>query len=151
MGLTPEEKPYRPIFAGESPDGYVVLYRYGNDEEDLYLLRPDGTFWALSPMSEVNMMFDVSDDLIYIAVKSPEWTGTAVGTKQDLVEASALGKDKPGKEAQAISQARILGPVCPHCGEPAPHGDARLPWLATHTDSRFHRWWWNIKRFIGGG
>jgi ribosomal protein S27AE len=45
---------------------------------------------------------------------------------------------------QAIRQAR---PICPHCGDMAPHGDARIPWLNSHIDSRLHRWWWGFRNY----
>lgn len=37
-------------------------------------------------------------------------------------------------------------PVCPHCREIAPHGEARLVWNRVHLDSRAHRFWWKLKR-----
>lgn len=40
-------------------------------------------------------------------------------------------------------------PSCPYCGELAPYGDARLPWLGWHIDSRIHRWWQALKRKYG--
>lgn len=52
--------------------------------------------------------------------------------------------------------ARIVGrwvldgvpvrPVCPHCGLVAPYGEERNPWLETHIDSPWHRWWWGIRK-----
>lgn len=145
-----EHKPYRPVFAGQAKDGgYVVLYKHDDREEELYLLRPDGELWALAPEAEVIMTFDGVEDRIHISVKSPEWTGEAEGSKRELIEEESLTESPMGVESMA--HARILGPVCPHCGESAPYGDERISWLRAHTDSRLHRWWWNIKRYIGGG
>lgn len=45
---------------------------------------------------------------------------------------------------------RISGPLCPHCGESAPYGDERIVWLSAHIDSRFHRWWWTLKKAVMG-
>lgn len=39
-------------------------------------------------------------------------------------------------------------PVCPHCREMAPYGDERLVWLSAHLDSRLHRLWWTLKRWL---
>lgn len=37
-------------------------------------------------------------------------------------------------------------PICPHCGDLAPHGDERLVWNSAHLDSWIHRVWWKLRK-----
>jgi hypothetical protein len=37
-------------------------------------------------------------------------------------------------------------PVCPHCREIAPRGDARHAWNDKHLESRAHRFWWKLRK-----
>lgn len=55
----------------------------------------------------------------------------------------AIAVDIVWKEAMYKSP---IGSTCPHCGEPAPYGNARIPWLDWHIDSHIHKWWWKTKR-----
>ena len=81
---------YIPVFAGKTPDGEkVVVYKHVNDPSELHILRPDGELWALSPGSEVTFKWDLFSDKLTFKVESPEWSGTAEGTKRDIVEAEA--------------------------------------------------------------
>lgn len=43
----------------------------------------------------------------------------------------------------------VHAPQCPHCGDIATNGDARLVWISMHIDSRRHRWWWRLKKKFG--
>lgn len=82
------EKPYRPVFAGFTPDGErIILYKHFQREAELHIQRPDGELWALSPGSEVHTRFEMDTQLFHIQIKSPEWSGTAAGSRWDLEEA----------------------------------------------------------------
>jgi hypothetical protein len=43
---------------------------------------------------------------------------------------------------QWATQRVPVAPVCPHCGDVAPYGDARHMWINIHLESVLHRWWW---------
>lgn len=81
---------YVPVFAGKTPeDEYIVLYKNIDNESELSILRPDGELWALSPDSEVFTRFELDTQLMHLMVKSSEWTGTATGSKDDILHAEA--------------------------------------------------------------
>lgn len=81
-------------------------------------------------------------------------------TNQQLATLNALvtfaAENIPGGlNSEETEVAQIVGrwvldgvpvrPVCPHCGSVAPYGEERMPWLETHVDSRWHRWWSGVK------
>lgn len=95
---------YIPVFAGKTPEGEeIVIYqgapdtRYSRPDQislsdaftQLYIKLSDGELWALSPNATVTLRRDDEDERIHVLVNSPEWSGTAVGTKKDLIEAEA--------------------------------------------------------------
>jgi hypothetical protein len=81
---------YIHVFAGRTPeDEWIILYKNVNVESELHIQRPDGELWALSPGSEVCMRFELDTQLLHLYVKSPEWTGSAKGSKEDLLYAEA--------------------------------------------------------------
>lgn len=44
------------------------------------------------------------------------------------------------EEARAELGITEKAPVCPHCGDVAPYGDARHAWISWH-NSKAHIWW----------
>lgn len=90
---------YMPVFAGKD-DGdkatKVVIYREVLEDdlqvfgfsfgEQLYIKVGDGELWAISPGGDVTMWNTIGVDLLHIEVASPEWRGTATGTKAELIE-----------------------------------------------------------------
>lgn len=101
----------RPIFAGKTDEGEeIVLYVDEPDpmkemgvmltapskrmppRTDYFIERPDGEIWALSPGS--TMMTWVDEDwfgkTFYVKIDSPEWSGTAKGTREDLIRAEGM-------------------------------------------------------------
>lgn len=82
---------YIPVFSGKTEeDKKLVLYnRLGKDTE-FYIKHADGELQALSPGSKVEMTFDPRNATHQLSVRSPEWTGTATGTRRDLIEEEAL-------------------------------------------------------------
>jgi hypothetical protein len=60
-----------------------------------------------------------------------------------------------GLSSEETEVAQIVGrwavdhipvrPICPHCGDLAPYGEGRIPWLEAHIDSSIHRWWWALR------
>lgn len=106
-------KSYKPVFAGRTPDDEkIVIYidepsamedvpilnnvrRVATSPVTLFIERPDGEIWALSPGSEVMVTeIDSADPAIgyhrHVSITSPEWTGTAVGSREDLFNAEEL-------------------------------------------------------------
>lgn len=71
-----------PIFAGSTPDRELIVL-YKSPDELFHLMRPDGEIWALSPGAHIDMHFFL--DVTELHIQSPEWTGTAKGTREDLV------------------------------------------------------------------
>jgi hypothetical protein len=61
---------------------------------DFFLKLPNGEVWALSPESTITVWDDLteSQELTHIMIKSPEWTGTAKGTRKDLMRAELAEK-----------------------------------------------------------
>lgn len=94
--LRPDYRPgpdYQPVFVGRTEDDEkIVIYKNPDANpsrpDGLFLLRPDGELWAMSPDSTVSRWVDVHDK-IHIHITSPEWTGDAVGTQQELREEQA--------------------------------------------------------------
>jgi hypothetical protein len=87
----PKPVKYTPVFSGKTVDGgRLVLYKSVEDESDLYIRRPDGQFSGLSPGAIVVMEFDSVSAKLALSIRSPEWTGTARGSKADLIKEEAL-------------------------------------------------------------
>lgn len=86
----PLQQKYIPVFAGKTPeDKTIILYKHVDHEDDMHIQRPDGQLWALSPGAKMKMEFDIGSDKLRISIESPEWTGTAIGTRKDLLEAES--------------------------------------------------------------
>lgn len=76
-----------PVFAGKTPDGEsIVLYKNAEREDEIHLQRPDGELCALSPGFSTLMWFDMDRACLRIRITSPEWSGTASGTDEDLLQ-----------------------------------------------------------------
>lgn len=89
----PEEKKYRPVFAGKTKKGEkIILYDHADRRGEIYIQLPSGRARALSPGAKLTMMFTNGEDTLSLRVESPQWTGTAVGTRKDLIEADALSE-----------------------------------------------------------
>lgn len=81
--MTSNSAEYIPKFVGFTKDAEkIVLYKLG---DDFYLLRPDKTMVALSRRSEISTYFDEVVGTMHVGITSPEWTGTATGTRFDLI------------------------------------------------------------------
>lgn len=84
------EKTLFPVFAGKTEDGEgVIIYRRRGVIEELHILRPDGELWALSPNATIHTWVDPDTEVIHIRIESPEWSGKAIGSRRDLIEAEA--------------------------------------------------------------
>lgn len=83
-----EEKRYRPIFVGfTEEEKKLVLYAKDGRDQDFHIQRPtDGQLWALSPGANIDWVADVANNCTILTITSPEWTGTAKGSKKDVVE-----------------------------------------------------------------
>lgn len=67
-----------PVFAGKAM-GHgedIVLFR---SRDALHILCPDGEIRKVSPESQLRSWEDVDGTLIHLEVRSPEWTGHAMG------------------------------------------------------------------------
>lgn len=95
-------------FAGKTEEGEeIVLYyedpavyedeksfvlsrptnRVSIDRREFFLKLPNGEVWALSPYAEITV-WDDEDPSTYathVKIESPEWSGTAKGTREDLL------------------------------------------------------------------
>lgn len=89
--------------------------------------------WAVT----VDALRDIPHDLLASAVS------LGLDDFEDHVRKWAEG---PGLEYGILVPKDPRAPVCPHCGDIAPYGDARHMWISAHLESRLHRWWWNLKR-----
>lgn len=86
----PLEKKYFPVFAGKTSEGEkIVLYHNVDDEEEVHIQLNDGEIQTLSHKGKMTVEFDLSSDTVHINIESLEWTGTATGTKRDLMEAQS--------------------------------------------------------------
>jgi len=82
---------YVPVFSGKTQDDeQIVLYKNATNESELHIKRPDGELWALSHGSEVEMGFNPNKQLLQLSVRSPEWTGQAEGSGDDLLQERGL-------------------------------------------------------------
>lgn len=84
--LRGSDKIYYPLFSGKSEDGGKVVIYIHMLNDTLHIVRPDGEFWALSPGAVIEDHWDVDRYIYTIKVTSPEWTGTAKGSRVDLLE-----------------------------------------------------------------
>lgn len=93
------------FFAGKTPeDEEIILYVDEPNEKDFvltrpskrlpprpeyFIKRPDGETWAISPGSTMVTWEDTDwfGTIYCIRIESPEWTGTAKGTRKDLIRA----------------------------------------------------------------
>lgn len=86
----PPGKTYQPVFAGKTADEMkITVYKHRDSENELYISLDDGDLQALPPDSIVGMSFDLDTAIFHIRIESPVWTGTASGSKFDLIEADA--------------------------------------------------------------
>lgn len=85
-----KEKKYIPVFVGKTSEGEsITIYKHADREHELHILRPDGELWALSPSAAICTSFDIVDQVTRVRVVSPEWTGSARGSREDLIKAEA--------------------------------------------------------------
>lgn len=86
--VAPLVKTLFPIFVGATPEGEkIILYRRTGIIEELHIQLPEGELWALSPGSKLVSWVDEENSLIHVAIESPEWSGTATGTREELIDA----------------------------------------------------------------
>jgi hypothetical protein len=97
---------WRVVFAGRTDEGeeITVYMREEVDEgfipkdvvslpapPEIHIRKPDGKKWALSPGSTILTWGDFDQGLhvktINIKIDSPEWSGQASGTIQDIINA----------------------------------------------------------------
>lgn len=95
------------VFAGKTPEGEKIsLYVEAPNEKDFvlsqptkrlppreayFIKRPDGETWALSPQAKIFLWENEGEPYTTrIKIESPEWTGTAKGTRVDLTRAERL-------------------------------------------------------------
>lgn len=84
------EMKYIPTFAGKTAEGEkIILYTHVDKDTEVYIERDDGELWALSPNAKLKIEFGISSSFINISIESPEWTGTATGSREDLMELKA--------------------------------------------------------------
>lgn len=83
----PERKPYRPIFAGFTKEGKkLVLYVKDGRDQDFHIQNPiDDQLWALSPGTNITWVTDMVNNYTTLTIDSPEWSGTAKGSKKDVI------------------------------------------------------------------
>lgn len=82
-----------PIFAGYTPDAdgeLIVLYQCDAKATELYLQHSNGEIWALSPGAEVVYWYEDSQ-FAHISIQSPEWSGSAIGSKVEIEPFSERG------------------------------------------------------------
>lgn len=65
-----------------------------------------------------------------------------LSSDEEWIEALDQVVAKGGPHVEAVV---FTLPVCPYCGSMAPFGDERHYWNRAHLESRFHKWWWNLK------
>jgi hypothetical protein len=83
-------KAYRPVFSGRTEeDEKVVLYRRVGSMSDVYICVDDGELLAINPGGEVTWWSDSTTGKMHIQITSSVWTGTATGTRHDLIEEEA--------------------------------------------------------------
>lgn len=91
--VMPEGKKYRPVFAGKTKKGEkIILYDHADRRGEIYIQLPSGRVRALSLRAKVTMVFTNGEDTLSVQIESPQWTGIAVGTRKDLIEADALSE-----------------------------------------------------------
>lgn len=82
---------FAPVFVGKTEDGTkIVVYNVIGREQDLHIKVGDEEIRALSLGSAVESSFSATDSTLFIAIRSPEWTGTAKGTRRDLLDEEAI-------------------------------------------------------------
>lgn len=81
-----------PVFVGWTEDKEkIILYQHVNHPEEIYIQLPNNEVLPLSPSAKIQLKFtweiERVTDKTWVSIESPEWTGTAVGTRRDLIEA----------------------------------------------------------------
>ena len=77
---------FTPVFVGKTEDNEkIVLYRSIHDKA-LYILRPNGRIYELGPGAEWETHTDPESMFTRVTIRSDVWSGSAVGTKADLIE-----------------------------------------------------------------
>lgn len=80
---------YKPVFSGHTPDGTLItVYTHVDRETEVYLDPGDGALVNLGG-AEVYTRFDPAIGKYHIQINSLVWSGEAVGTKWDMLEAQS--------------------------------------------------------------
>lgn len=75
---------YRPVFVGYTQAGEkVVIYTDWNDT--LHIKFEGGELRAIGPQAEYCTSRDTTTSIFRLSLRSPQWTGDAVGTRKDLI------------------------------------------------------------------
>lgn len=107
---TPKSSPMpstrKVVFAGKTLDGdeEIVLYveepvedpdvqllsptnRRSIWHREFFIKLPNGEVWALSSQTTIVAWENEDDDSTHVKIDSPQWTGIAKGTREDLIRA----------------------------------------------------------------
>lgn len=88
--IYPTEKFYHPVFSGKTQDNRkVTIYKHRDKEDEFHISLDDGDLQALSPDSEIFTRYELDTQQFIIQVNSPEWSGTAIGDRWDLLTVEA--------------------------------------------------------------
>lgn len=91
MNDIPQQIWASPVFSGKTDAGEkIVLYKERGKEDEFHLRLPDGGLWVLSPGSELIWTINPMSDLHYLKVVSPEWSGSAIGSWEEVISEEAL-------------------------------------------------------------
>jgi hypothetical protein len=84
------EKTYRPVFVGKTEkDEKIVLYSYVGSINDVHICVDDGELRAINLGAEIHWWSDSLTGTMHIQIVSAVWTGSASGTRYDLIAEEA--------------------------------------------------------------
>jgi hypothetical protein len=81
-----------PVFVGKNliTDEKIVIYREIDDTHTFHIRLPDGSIQQLSPGPYIKSWTDPLSGYYHVQIESPEWSGQAVGTRNDILAEEAL-------------------------------------------------------------
>jgi len=78
---------YRPAFVGtSSQQEKIIIFQREGTVDEYYIQIDYGDMVILSPGTKMVTWVDEAKSLFHLVMRSPEWSGSAIGSRQELME-----------------------------------------------------------------